>query len=139
MADSLRIKSNYIHLKEVECFLQNVLGGCQLSQKQFAYITLVVCESVNNAINHGNNFDENKYVTLFTEVGDEFIAFEVHDEGNGFDYSKVPDPTLEENIRSEGGRGLFIIRNLADELSFRDNGSVIHIKFKIDRAHTISS
>lgn len=139
MTDSLRIKSNYIHLKEVEYFLESVLSDCELSQKQFAYITLVVCESVNNAINHGNNFDENKYVTLFSEVCDEFISFEVHDEGVGFDYSQVPDPTLEENIRSEGGRGLFIIRNLADELSFRDNGSIIHFKFKIDRAHTISS
>ena len=139
MKKSLCIKSNYIHLKEVEFFIDEILSPCKLNSRQVAYITLGVCESVNNAICHGNHFDEHKSVTLFSEISGECILFEIHDEGEGFDYTNIPDPTHKENIRNEGGRGLFIIRNLVDELSFKKNGSVIQLKFNIDRAHTISS
>ncbi|WP_163715399.1 ATP-binding protein [Mangrovibacterium lignilyticum] len=139
MKKSIRIPSNFIYLKEVEDFIDDVLGACKLSSKQVAFITLGVCESVNNAINHGNKLDENKYVSLFAEITNEAALFEVHDEGNGFDYTKVPDPTANENIKLEGGRGLFIIHNLVDEVNFKNNGSVIQLKFKLDRAHTLLS
>lgn len=138
MAKSLRIKSHYRYLQEVEYFLEDLLSDCELGTIKSGYIKLVVCESVNNAINHGNKFDEQKYVTLFSEISDKYISFEVHDEGDGFDFTSIPDPTLEANVKNEGGRGLFIIRNLADECSFRNNGSVISIKFHINRAHTFS-
>lgn len=133
MAHLLRIKSSFIHLRDVELFLEDVLRDCELSSQQFAFVSLAICESVNNAIGHGNKFDETKYVTLVSEVAPDCISFEVHDEGTGFDISAIPDPTTLDNIRKEGGRGLYIIRNLADEISFRNNGSVIHIKFKIER------
>lgn len=137
MVKSIRIKSNYSYLHEVEGFLEEILRECQLGKTQSGHIRLVVCESVNNAINHGNKFDEHKFVTLFSDICDKYISFEVHDEGDGFDLSSVPDPTHEANRKIEGGRGLFIIRNLADECSFRNNGSVISIKFHINRVDTI--
>lgn len=137
MKKSLRIPSKFVHLKEVENFIDDVVVEYNLDEKRIAFITLGVCESVNNAINHGNKCDENKFVTLFAELTNDSILFEVHDEGNGFDYTKIPDPTLQENIKSEGGRGLFIIHNLVDQVSFKNNGSVIQLKFNIDRARTI--
>ncbi|MFV0378672.1 MAG: ATP-binding protein [Mangrovibacterium sp.] len=138
MVKSIRIKSSFSYLHEVEGFLKGVLPEYKLGKTLSGYIRLVVCESVNNAINHGNKFDEHKFVTLFFDSCDKYISFEIHDEGDGFDFCSMPDPTLEANLRNEGGRGLFIIRNLADEFSFRNNGSVISIKFHINRVNTIS-
>ena len=139
MKKSIRIKSNYIYLKEVEDFIEDFVDKCNLDKKKIAFITLGVCESVNNAINHGNKCDEGKFVTLFAELTGESILFEVHDEGDGFDYTQIPDPTSRENIKAEGGRGLFIIHNLVDQVSFKNNGSIIQLKFNIDRAHSILS
>jgi len=134
---SLRIPSKFVHLKEVESFIEDVVSGCNLNQRKIAFIRLGVCESVNNAIDHGNKCDENKYVTLFAEFTKDAILFEVHDEGDGFDYKNIPDPTSEDRIKSEGGRGLFIIHNLVDQVSFEKDGSIIQLKFNIDRANII--
>ncbi|WP_372774533.1 ATP-binding protein [Mangrovibacterium sp.] len=139
MKKTLRIRSSFIYLKEVENFIEKVLDDCQVDQKRVAYITLGVCESVNNAIGHGNKLDENKFVTLFAEVKKKSVLFEVQDEGEGFDYNNVPDPTKKENLKNEGGRGLFLIRNLVDEVNFKNNGSTIQLKFNIDRAHSVLS
>ncbi len=103
-----------------------------------SYIMLGVCESVNNAISHGNNYDESKFVSILARVNSESIVFEIHDEGEGFDPDSVPDPTLEMHIKNEGGRGLFIIKNLSDEINFRNNGSVIQLKFNIKSGHSVS-
>ena len=61
----------------------------------------------------------------------EEVEFVVEDEGEGFDLASVPDPTLPENIEKLSGRGIFLMRNLADEVSFENNGSKIKLTFSI--------
>ncbi len=139
MKKSISIRSKFIHLKEVERFIESLLEPLECSSRQVAYITLGVCESVNNAIYHGNKCDETKFVTLFADLDKDTLLFQVSDEGCGFDFTNIPDPTTPENLKSEGGRGLYIIRNVTDELSFKNNGSIIELKFNINRAHSISS
>jgi len=136
---SLRIPSSYSQLNRVEKFIHDVLGECNIASRQVGFITLGVCESVTNAIAHGNKYDEAKFVTVLAEVSDNAVSFEIHDEGDGFDHNDIPDPTLDSNIKKEGGRGLYIIHNLVDEVQFKNNGSVIHLKFYIDRAHSFFS
>lgn len=139
MKKSISIRSKFVHLKEVELFIESLLQPLDCNSRQVAYITLGVCESVNNAIYHGNKCDENKFVTLFADVNNSSLLVQVKDEGPGFDFNNIPDPTTPENIKNEGGRGLYIIRNVTDELSFKNNGSIIELKFKIKSAHSISS
>lgn len=101
------------------------------------YINLSICESVSNAIYHGNKQDLNKLVTVTAKLVDDCLFVEVSDEGNGFNYNDLPDPTTKENINKEGGRGLFIIRHLVDKITFKNNGSVIQLKFKLDCEHQL--
>jgi serine/threonine-protein kinase RsbW len=136
---SLRIPSDYRYLKEVQNFVADILSSFKLDIEKSNFVSLGVCESVSNAIGHGNKFDENKFVTLFAELTTDALLFEVHDEGIGFDYCNLPDPTTPDNLLKEGGRGLFIIHNIVDEVTFRNNGSIIQLKFNIDRAHTVLS
>ena len=51
------------------------------------------------------------------------------DEGAGFDYLNLPDPTAPENIEKENGRGIFLIQNLSDSLDFEESGKVAVITF----------
>jgi serine/threonine-protein kinase RsbW len=88
-------------------------------------VRVVLCEALANAIVYGNQLDPAKRVDVRVEVGDEAVALHVSDEGDGFDPSVVPDPTQPERIDLNQGRGLFLIRQLVDEVHFNDRGNAI--------------
>ena len=88
-------------------------------------------EAITNAVRHGNKFDASKHVAV-EFVGDaRGLYFRVSDEGNGFDYDAVPDPTSPENILTCGGRGVHIMKALADELNYSDSGRTVELEFDI--------
>ena len=133
MIHQLSIPSNLRHLNEVELFIQEVIEFYELPAAMHAHFMLTVCESVNNAIAHGNKQDLRKQVRIYIEREENELNISVEDEGHGFDYENIPDPTDKHYIRNERGRGLFLIRNLADDVSFHNNGSLIKIKFDLER------
>jgi serine/threonine-protein kinase RsbW len=53
----------------------------------------------------------------------------ISDNGAGFDYNNLPDPTAPENIEKENGRGVFLMKSLADEVAFNDSGNEVSIYF----------
>ena len=79
-------------------------------------------ESVLNAWIHGNKCDPATRLTIRWQIRDEF-HLEVQDQGLGFDPAAVPDPTSSENITRTHGRGIFIMRYFADEVSWEDGGT----------------
>lgn len=89
---------------------------CPMTDEQFHNLVIVLTEAVANAINHGNRGDASKRVRLLVECGEEGIHCVVEDEGEGFDPDAIADPVAPENLLSEGGRGMFIIRALTREL-----------------------
>jgi serine/threonine-protein kinase RsbW len=131
----ISIPSKLAHLNDVERILQSYLQEECLYTSQAGYILLTVCESVNNAIIHGNKEDESKFVDIRIECNDDQLIIEVEDEGKGFNVCEVPDPTESHNLKNEHGRGIFLIKNLADQVEFRNNGSLVKIKFNLRREH----
>jgi len=92
-------------------------------------IELALREALANAIVHGNGEDPNKRVFVncrCTTHGE--VSITVEDEGNGFDYESVPDPTAAENRLRANGRGIHLIRTLMDEVVFEQGGSVLHMR-----------
>jgi len=126
----LKIPSETIHLVRIEQFVKEIFKKFDIDEKLFAKILLCLNEAVRNAIEHGNRFDKEKYIFIQSYVLGEFIYFKVKDQGNGFNYHLIPDPTLSENIKNESGRGIHIIRNICETANFRKNGNVIEFKFK---------
>ncbi len=97
-----------------------------------ANIELVVGEAINNAIIHGNKGDVSKMVAINAEVStDNILTVTVQDEGDGFDYNRIADPTLPENIENPTGRGVFLMKQLADLVIFSNNGNTIEMQFKL--------
>ncbi len=100
----------------------------------YGNILIALTEAVNNAIHHGNKLDPAKRVTMGYEVKDGRIIFVVGDEGPGFDHDNLPDPTDPQNIEKPHGRGVFLMRALADSVEFSDNGATAALAFSLTPA-----
>lgn len=94
------------------------------ARTQFRLCT-IVAEAVSNAMVNGNRSDPSRLVVVEIECGAECITIAVSDEGEGFDHRAVPDPTHETTLAATRGRGLFMIRSLADHVAFNDRGNTI--------------
>lgn len=86
-----------------------------------------ITEALANAMLYGNGRDPEKYVRVEVSLDSIRIALRVIDEGAGFDPDRVPDPTLPENLHRSSGRGLFLIRQLMDEVEFSGSGNAIRL------------
>jgi len=122
------IQSDQSELKKVECFLDDFFVKNNLSKKYFNRLYLCVSEAVVNAIKHGNQNDLNKKVTVKIGCLANEIEVLVEDEGDGFERSKLQNPTDQENIKKESGRGIFIIENLTECINFNKKGNCIQFK-----------
>jgi serine/threonine-protein kinase RsbW len=129
----LIIKSRQEDISKVESFVEDILKQNNVSEESYGNILISVIEGVNNAINHGNKADESKEVELSYHISDnkKNIIFKIKDEGNGFDYNNLPDPTEPENIENLGGRGVFLMKQLADMVIFENNGAIVELSFRL--------
>lgn len=128
----IKIPSLPENIRVVESFIDNAKEKFSLNDDIYGNIMIAVTESVNNAIKHGNNFNKHKNVSLSLFLDDQIIRFIIRDEGKGFDFNSLPDPTAPENIKQPGGRGIFLMRNLSDEVHFTEQGSVVELLFYLN-------
>ncbi len=130
----LELSSQLESLSQIETFVDDFCDQRHVSEDDYGNILIAITEAVNNAITHGNQLDPLKKVCLNVQGDTNEVAFTVEDEGKGFNLNDVPDPTLPENITSLRGRGIFLMQNLADDVSFENNGSKIKLKFSISNS-----
>lgn len=126
---SQQLPSKIDSLIQVENFIDSLKETYNIPDEIYGNILVSLSEASNNAIHHGNKLDPNKLMTIvFTPEEDRFI-FSIIDEGEGFDYENLPDPTHPDNVDKPKGRGVFIMRNLADEVEFIANGKEVKLSF----------
>lgn len=92
-------------------------------------IGLVVREALANAIVHGSHCDPEKTVSISVAVNEDCdLLMSVKDSGAGFDPSGLPNPIAAENLLAPHGRGIFLIRQLMDEVDFKfDHGTEVRM------------
>lgn len=129
--DTLKIPSTPEQIKHLESYIKDLSTRHAISDDLYPNILISLTEAVNNAIIHGNNQDQEKYVHICFDKKNGSFVFEVTDQGQGFNPSKIPDPTLPENLECCGGRGVFLIKQLSDKVNFRNEGSTVEICFNI--------
>lgn len=120
------------NIRIVESFIDNAKDKFNLNDDIYGNIMVAVTESVNNAIRHGNKNDKKKNVYLTLNLNDNIIRFNIKDEGTGFDYLNLPDPTSPENLDKPSGRGIFLMKHLCDEVNFSASGSEVELCFYIE-------
>jgi len=90
-----------------------------LSPRRISFnLRTALAEALGNAIRYGNGEDPDRLVR-------DFVRIHVDDDGQGFDASRLPDPTHPDNLEREYGRGLFVIRHLVDDVAFNEKGNGI--------------
>jgi serine/threonine-protein kinase RsbW len=129
--DILTIESDKKELIKVEAFLRNIFENKHLPEESFNKVLLCISEAVINSIEHGNRNTEGKKVCVAVVCEKNDLVVEVTDEGEGFDYERIPDPTAVENIRKERGRGIFLIRSVCNNLKFKDKGNCVEFKIEL--------
>ncbi|MBL6446082.1 ATP-binding protein [Fulvivirga sp. 29W222] len=128
----IQIPSLAENIRMIESFIDNAKEKFQLDDDIYGNIMIAVTEAVNNAIKHGNQHDKSKNVALSLSLQDSQIRFTISDEGRGFDYKNLPDPTAPENLEKPGGRGIFLMKHLSDEVTFMEDGKVVELNFYIN-------
>ena len=131
--DRINFKSSPENLVQVEEFIELTCTNYKVGPDVFGNVLVAVTEAVNNAIYHGNSSSDEKEVELsyIYDKDGKKLSFIVSDEGGGFDYNNLPDPTAPENITMIGGRGVFLIKQLADWVIFNDSGNSVELQFKL--------
>ena len=125
----IQIPSIQENIRIVESFIDNAKDKYQFDDDIYGNIMIAITESVNNAIIHGNKGNGQKNVTLCLNMEEERIKFVIEDEGDGFDFKNLPDPTSPDNVAKPNGRGIFLMKNLCDDVHFRENGRVVELIF----------
>lgn len=129
---SIEFPSIIDNIRIVESFIDNAKVKLNITDDIYGNIMVSVTESVNNAIVHGNKSDRDKKVMLSLDYNDNELKFKVRDEGMGFDFHNVPDPTSPENLEKVNGRGIFLMKHLCDEVNFSDSGNEVEMIFYFD-------
>ena len=115
----------------VEKLIDEICTEFNIKEDHYGNILVALTEAVNNAIHHGNKANPQKMVYVSFESDENELSFTIKDQGEGFDFNNLPDPTDPENIEKPNGRGVFLMRHLADNIEFKDNGRTVALKFKL--------
>ena len=129
VVEKISIPSDFGSINKVESMIDSICSQLSIKEDYYGNVLIAVTEAVNNAILHGNNQDANLEVNIAVGDKETDFCFSIQDQGKGFNYDNLPDPTAPENIEKEHGRGIFLMRSLAEEVEFQDAGRNVTIYF----------
>lgn len=123
-------------LRTIEHAVEYVMQRCAACEAHARRMRLNfrvgLTEALSNAMLYGNGRDPSKRVRVEITVGERQITARITDEGQGFDPATVPDPTTPENIARAGGRGIFLMRKLLDDVRFNDRGNSVTLVLRLE-------
>jgi len=115
------------YLDKVEAITVQVTSKLGFTESDTDDMSIAVTEMFNNAIHHGNKYDLNKKVTIRFVVQKASLIISIRDQGTGFIPDEIKNPLAPENLLSENGRGIYLVRHLMDNVTFNidDQGSEV--------------
>jgi anti-sigma regulatory factor (Ser/Thr protein kinase) len=123
-------------LRQIEHAVEYVMQRCAACQAHGRKLRLnfrvSLTVALSNAMLYGNDSDPDKRVRVEVIVGEREIKARVTDEGTGFDPGGVPDPTTPGNLEKSGGRGLFLMRELMDEVHYNERGNQVTLILRLE-------
>lgn len=130
---TIKFASKAENISIVEKFIDDLRSEINVGDDVYGNILISLTEAANNAIIHGNKCDEKKQVEISYELDSrgKNLSFIIKDQGPGFEYNNLPDPTAPENLEKTSGRGVFLMMQLADMVVFSDKGATVEMQFRI--------
>ena len=128
----LRIPSSNESMTRVENFVDEVCEAYYITNSYYGNILVAILEAVKNAILHGNKSNPEKQVKISFKSVPNGLCFTIRDQGEGFNFRDVPNPIeVADNQTDKIGKGIFLIRTLADQVSYNSKGNIVEIVFFI--------
>ena len=127
----LTLPSEPKSLLSLESWVNSLCDAYSISVEIYGNILISLSEAVNNAISHGNGNVFEKNTLVVSTLEKKQLVFTITDQGKGFDFSQLPDPTAPENIEKPQGRGIFLMNHLSDGVVFEEPGNKVKITFQI--------
>ena len=127
----LSLSSESKSLLILEDWINSLCEVYSITEELYGNILIAITEAVNNAIIHGNQSLIEKKTSVNYKISETELIFNVTDEGIGFDFNNIPDPTDPKNLEKPQGRGIFLMRHLADKIEFFEPGNSVQIKFDL--------
>jgi len=119
-------------IHQVEGLIDEIRSELDFKDDVYGNVMVAVTEAVNNSVHHGNKGDASKKIVVGVEMENQYrLVVRVSDEGEGFDPAGLADPTAPENLENIGGRGVFLMQQLADELTYLHEGRTVEMLFNI--------
>ena len=131
MNKKLVIQSKIENVSLVENLIDEVAIELSIISDFYGNVLISTIEAVTNAIVHGNDNNPEKNVSIEVIKDEKKLTIIVEDEGDGFDLNLVPDPTKPDYIEKPDGRGIFLMKNLTDDLEFEKNGAIVKLIFNM--------
>lgn len=131
MNKKLVIQSKIENVSLVENLIDEVAIELSIISDLYGNVLISTIEAVTNAIVHGNDNNPKKNVSIEVIKDEKKLTIIVEDEGDGFDLNLVPDPTKPDYIEKPDGRGIFLMKNLTDDLEFEKNGAIVKLIFNM--------
>lgn len=128
-------------IQSIEGAVDYVMSHCITCVEQARRLNLNfrvgLTEALSNAMLYGNGRDPSKNVVVEVGLHEGTLRAKIRDQGMGFDPNSVPDPTLPENLARPCGRGLFLMRELMDEVWYNERGNEVTLVLRLDTASTL--
>jgi serine/threonine-protein kinase RsbW len=128
----MSLPSELSSLREIEKFVSELCVEYKVSETLYNDILTAVLAAVSNAIQYGHKLHSARlfYIEFNLEEGRRMKVV-VTDSGEGFDFKSIPNPTDAVNLEKEGGRGIYLMRELAHKCTFNKNGSEVILEFEL--------
>jgi serine/threonine-protein kinase RsbW len=112
---TFKIKSNRAEILKFEKVLEDINSEFGLNHDRLVNYQIAISEALVNAIVHGNKENPDKSVHIDISFDKTKLVTKIKDEGEGFILEEIPDPTKNDNLLKEHGRGIYIINSLVDK------------------------
>lgn len=96
-------------------------------------LKLALAEAITNAMEHGNGWDESKFVEVEIVLDSGRMQATVSDQGPGFNHGRMLNPTSNEHLLSERGRGIFLANAIMDEVIYNQAGNQVTLVKRRDQ------
>jgi serine/threonine-protein kinase RsbW len=127
----MTLPSDPAEVRRVQRLVEELHEELQFDHATYSNLVVAISEALNNGILHGNRQQPGTFVRVVaTQLAPTELEVVVKDQGPGFDWQNIPDPTRRDHLLKVNGRGIFLMKNLSQLLEFRDNGSTVRMLFR---------
>lgn len=135
MKQEIVIKNEIAELERLAVFVEEVSGQLNLDAETTMNINLALEEMVSNVILYAYPQKMSEIINVMASSDDKVLVFTITDKGEEFDPTKVEeaDITLGAEDREIGGLGIFIVKNIMNEVTYQrlDGKNVLTLKKNI--------